>query len=595
MIDPARPSWMPMAPSHLAFVLTAAGLAVGLVAQLAGWVEAAALAWAAATAVALVPLAYTVVRGLFSRKAGVDFIALLAMGGALILQEYLAGAVIALMLTGGRALEDFAASRARRELSALVQRTPRIVHRCEGEAIVSAGIETVRPGDILLVKPGEVVPVDGIVVGSTAVLDEAALTGEADPVERKHGDQVRSGPTNAARTPFNLRATTTAEESTYAGIVRLVQQAQDSKAPLVRLADRYALFFLPLTLLVAAIAWMISGDPIRALAVLVVATPCPLILAAPIAIVAGISRAARRGIIVKGGGALETLARGKTLILDKTGTVTAGTPALTNIESFGGYSPDRLLELAASLDQVSPHVLAGPILKAAAERGLELQFPSGVVEEHGSGIRGRVDGLDIALGKSDWLLQGSAAPVALRRLHRRTILEGSSGAFISVDGVVEGALILEDPVRTDAPMTLRALRRAGFEQIVMLTGDHVDVAKAVGSVLGVDQVLAERSPAEKLEAVQAAQRVAVTVMVGDGINDAPALAAADVESPSAHAARPPPRRQPMSYWLWTGSIGWWKRSVLHGGPDRSRCRACSSVWVCRSPPWGLRPSAFYLQ
>jgi phosphoglycolate phosphatase-like HAD superfamily hydrolase len=257
-------------------------------------------------------------------------------------------------------------------------------------------------------------------------------------------------------------------------------------------------------------------------------TPCPLILAAPIAIVAGISRAARRGIIVKGGGALETLARGKTLILDKTGTVTAGAPALSNIESFGRYSPDRLLALAASLDQVSPHVLAGPILKAAGERKLELTFPSGVSEEHGSGIRGRVDGLDIVLGKSDWLLQGNAPPAALRRLHRRTLLEGSSGAFISVDGVVEGALILEDPVRTDAPLTLRALRRAGFEQIVMLTGDHEDVARAVGSVLGVNQVLAERSPAEKLEAVQAAQRLAVTVMVGDGINDAAALAAADV-------------------------------------------------------------------
>ena len=357
-----------MTPSRLAFVLTAAGLAAGLAAQLVGWAAAATLAWAATTALALVPLAYTVMRGLFRGKAGVDFIALLAMGGALILHEYLAGAVIALMLTGGRALEDFATSRARRELSALVQRTPRIVHRYEGEAIVSAGIETVRPGDILLVKPGEVVPVDGIVASSAAVLDEAALTGEADPVERRNGDKVRSGPTNAARTPFDLRATTTAEQSTYAGIVRLVQQAQDSKAPLVRLADRYALFFLPLTLLVAGIAWMISGDPVRALAVLVVATPCPLILAAPIAIVAGISRAAHRGIIVKGGGALETLARGKTLILDKTGTVTAGSPALTNIESFGKYSPDRLLELAASLDQVSPHVLAGPILKAAAKK-----------------------------------------------------------------------------------------------------------------------------------------------------------------------------------------------------------------------------------
>jgi heavy metal translocating P-type ATPase len=310
--------------------------------------------------------------------------------------------------------------------------------------------------------------------------------------------------------------------------VRLVQQAQASKAPLVRLADRYTVLFLPLTLLVALIGWVVSGDPVRALAVLVVATPCPLILAAPIAIVAGISRAARRGIIVKGGAALETLARGKTLFLDKTGTVTAGAPALSQIESFGRYPPDRLLELAASLDQVSPHVLAGPILKGAAERGLELQFPSAVSEEHGSGIRGKVDGVDVAVGKSEWLLHGNTPSPVLRRLRRRTLLEGSSGVFIAVNGAVEGALILEDPLRPDAPLTIRALRRAGFENIVMLTGDHEDVARAVGAVLGVNRVLAERSPAEKLEAVQVAQRAAVTVMVGDGINDAAALAAADV-------------------------------------------------------------------
>jgi heavy metal translocating P-type ATPase len=360
------------------------------------------------------------------------------------------------------------------------------------------------------------------------VLDEAALTGEADPVERKHGDRVRSGTTNAARSPFDLRATTTSSNSTYAGIVRLVQQAQESKAPLVRLADRYAILFLPLTIVVAVVAWLISGDPVRALAVLVVASPCPLILAAPIAIVAGISRAARRGIIVKGGAALETLARGNTLFLDRTGAVTAGAPALTEIESFGRYTPDQLLEFAASLDQVSPHVLAGPILKAAADRGLELRFPNAVSEEHGAGIRRRIDGLNVALGKSEWVLQGAIPSAALRRLHRRTLLEGSSGVFIAVDGVLEGALILEDPLRPDAPLTLRALRRAGFERIVMLTGDHEDVARAVGSVLGVTQVLAERSPAEKLEAVQVAQRAAVTIMVGDGINDAAALAAADV-------------------------------------------------------------------
>jgi heavy metal translocating P-type ATPase len=509
-------------------MLTAAGLAAGVIAHFAGKSEMANVVWAMTTAIALLPLLYTVVGGVLAGKVGVDVIAFLAMAGALLLHEYLAGAVIALMLTGGHALEEFAAARAQRELSALVQRTPRIVHRYEAGGIASVSIDAVHPGDLLLVKPGEVVPVDGIVVGSSAVLDEAALTGEAGPVERKHGDQVRSGTTNATGEPFDLRATTTSAESTYAGIVRLVQTAQASKAPLIRLADRYAVLFLPLAIAVAVIGWIVSGNPVRALAVLVVATPCPLILAAPIAIVAGISRAARRGIIVKGGAALETLARGKTLFLDKTGTVTAGTPSLTTIESFGQYTPDRLLELAASLDQVSPHVLAGPILKAAADRGLELRFPTAVSEEHGSGIRGRVDGLDVALGKSEWLLHGSTPSPALRRLHRRTLLEGSSGAFIAVNGAVEGALILEDPIRADAPLTLRALRRAGFENIVMLTGDHADVARAIGSVLGVNQVLAERSAAEKLEAIQATPGAGVTVMVGDGINDAAALAAADV-------------------------------------------------------------------
>jgi heavy metal translocating P-type ATPase len=380
----------------------------------------------------------------------------------------------------------------------------------------------------LLIKPGELVPVDGVLADPLAILDEAALTGEACAVQRKQGEQVRSGAVNAAGTPFRLRATARSEDSTYAGIVRLVRQAQESKAPLVRLADRYAILFLPLTLAVAGIAWLISGDPVRALAVLVVATPCPLILAAPVAIVAGISRAARRGIIVKGGGALETLGRGKTLVLDKTGTVTAGSPALTNVEPFGNQEPDELLRLAASLDQVSPHVLAGPILRATSERHLELSFPTDVNEEFGSGVRGKIDRREIAIGKSSWILKGKATPPGLRRLQRRLMLEGTSGVFIAIEGELAGALILEDPVRRDAPLTLRSLRRIGFQRIVLLTGDHADIAKVVGGILGADQVLAERSPADKVEAVRAEHAAAVTVMVGDGINDAPALAAADV-------------------------------------------------------------------
>lgn len=509
-------------------VLVACAIPSGLIAQGAGMPEAANALWAAATALTLLPLAFSVIRSLRRRALGVDMIALLAMLGALVLHEYLAGAVIALMLSGGRTLEDFAQSRAKRELSALLRRAPRFAHRYDGETFITANVEDVGRGDLLLIKPGELVPVDGVVADPVAILDEAALTGEAAAVQRKQGEQVRSGAVNAAGAPFRLQATARAEESTYAGIVRLVRQAQESKAPLVRLADRYAILFLPLTVAVAGAAWLLSGDPVRALAVLVVATPCPLILAAPVAIVAGISRAARRGIIVKGGGALETIARGKTLVLDKTGTVTAGSPALTNVETFGEQDPDELLRMAASLDQVSPHVLAGPILRAASERHLELSFPVDVNEEFGSGIRGRIDGREIAIGKSSWVLQGKAAPPGLRRLQRRLMLEGTSGVFIAVEGELAGALILEDPVRRDAPLTLRSLRRIGFQRIALLTGDHADIAKVVGGILGVDQVFAERSPADKVEAVRGEHAAAVTVMVGDGINDAPALAAADV-------------------------------------------------------------------
>jgi heavy metal translocating P-type ATPase len=505
-----------------------AGIAAGLAAWPMGARGVSDAAWAAATAAALIPLAVSVFRSVRRREFGVDVIALLAMAGALALHEYLAGAVIALMFSGGRALEDFAAARAKRELSALMGRAPRFAHRYEGELPRTIPVEEVVRGDLLLIKPGEIVPVDGVLVDSTAILDESALTGETEPVVRRHGEQTRSGALNNAGTPFHMRATAPAEDSTYSGVIRLVRQAQESKAPLVRLADRYAGFFLPLTLAVAGLAWLVSGDPVRALAVLVVATPCPLILAAPVAIVAGISRAARRGIIVKGGGALETLARGETLVLDKTGTVTAGNPTLSQVKTFGHHSQDELLRLAASLDQVSPHVLAGPILRAANSRGLKLSFPTEVTEDFGSGIRGNVDGHMVALGKSSWLLNGREAPSQLRRLQRRLMLEGASGVFVEVDGELAGAILLEDPIRRDAPLTIRGLRQVGFRRIVILTGDHADIARAVGSILGVDQVFSERSPAEKVETVAAEQRAAVTVMVGDGINDAPALAAADV-------------------------------------------------------------------
>jgi heavy metal translocating P-type ATPase len=518
-----------LGPGRRAVVLLAlavAGLAGGVWARLAGADQLGDRVLTLTVAAGLVPLAVSVARALVRREPGVDVIALLAMAGALALGEVLAGAVIAVMLASGRLLETYAGGRARRELRALLERAPRVVHRYQDGGLVSPPLEEVRPGDRLLVKPGEVVPVDGLVQGPSAVLDESALTGEAEPVERRGGDQVRSGVVNAG-SPFDLRATTTAATSTYAGILRLVEQAQASKAPFVRLADRYALAFVPLTLAVAGVAWLVSGEAVRALAVLVVATPCPLILAAPVAIVAGISRAARRGIVVKSGGALERLAAGRVLLFDKTGTLTAGTPEVAEVQTHAGDG-DELLGLAASLDQVSQHVLAGAIVRAAAERHLPLVFPAEVEEEPGRGMRGRVGDRCVAVGRATWATEGRPLPPWARRLRRRGALEGFSTVFVALDGVLAGALAVHDPIRPDTPRTLRELRRAGLRRIVLVTGDHPDVAETVGAAVGVDEVLAERSPAEKVEAARLERSGGPTIMVGDGINDAPALAAADV-------------------------------------------------------------------
>ncbi len=509
--------------------LTLAGLVIGLVATVAGNDTLAWWAWTVPAALVGVWLAISIIRDLLHHEAGVDVIAVLAIVGALLLGESLAAAVIAVMLATGDWLERYAAGRAHRELSALVSRAPRIVHRHEDGTIADRPIAAVEVGDRILVKPGEVVPVDGSVTGVTAVLDESALTGEARLATREPGDPVSSGTVNAGA-PFDLVAVATAEHSTYAGIVRLVEEAQSSKAPFVRLADRYALLFVPLALGLAGLAWILSGDPVRALSVLVVATPCPLLLAVPIAIVAGISRSARRGIIVKGGGALESLARARVLLFDKTGTLTAGRPHLADVVTAPGWSPDHVLGLAASLEQLSPHVLAASIVGGARERGAELVLPEGVVEVPGSGVSGRVGGRAVLAGTPDYASGGNGLPGWARDVRRRVSLEGATSVFVAVDGALVGALVLDDPIRPETPRVIRSLRRAGVRRTVMVTGDHYGVADMVAAAIGVDSVLAERTPADKVDAVtgERADADGILVMVGDGINDAPALAAADV-------------------------------------------------------------------
>lgn len=508
--------------------LTVIGLCLGLGLSWAGSGDLAAWCWAIPSVLVGVRLAWSIVRDLIRGEAGVDVIAILAIGGALALGETFAAAVIGVMLATGEALEQYAEGRATRELSALLGRAPQNVSRYVDGQLEVVPIAAVVPGERLLVRPGEVVPVDGLVRGSAAILDESALTGESRLVTREDGDAVSSGVVNAGG-PFDLQSIATADTSTYAGIVRLVEAASRAKAPFVRLADRYALLFVPLTLGIAGIAWLLSGDPDRALAVLVIATPCPLLLAAPIAIVSGISRAARRGIIVKGGGPLETLATARVVLFDKTGTLTAGRPRLVSVEGPGA-DPDAILRLAAALEQASPHVLAAAIVQAARKLGTALSLPTGVTETPGAGVSGQVDGHEVAVGSAAFAAGGEPLPGWARELRRRAILEGVTNVFIRVDGRVVGALVLDDPIRPESPRAVRTLRRAGFSRILMVTGDHHAVAELVGAAIGLDGVLAERAPTDKVDAVneERANAGGPLVMVGDGINDAPALAVADV-------------------------------------------------------------------
>jgi heavy metal translocating P-type ATPase len=429
------------------------------------------------------------------------------------------------MLASGRLLEARAEARARRDLGLLLQRAPRTARRVGGSGVVEVPVDAVVPGDRLMVGTGEVVPVDGRLLVA-ALLDEAALTGEPLPVERTAGDDVRSGVVNAGA-PFDLVATEVAAESTYAGLVRLVEQAQASSAPFVRAADRFAVLFVPLTLLLAGGSWLVAGDPVRAVAVLVVATPCPLLLAAPIAFISGLTRAARIGVVVKGGGALEQLAQGRVMLFDKTGTLTEGRPMVSDVVTGGAVEADELLRLAASLDQVSPHVLASAIVRAAAARGLALDLPRDVVEEHGYGLRGRVGDHEVRLGKATWIVTGPP-PAWVSQVRRRAHLDGSLVVFAAVDGAPSGAFLLEDRIRPDAPRMVRGLRDAGVQRVVLVTGDRADIAESVGRIVGVDTVLADCDPADKLDAIREEGDNGVTIMVGDGVNDAPALAAAGV-------------------------------------------------------------------
>ncbi|GAA1765848.1 heavy metal translocating P-type ATPase [Agromyces humatus] len=500
----------------LTIAIGLAGLVLALVGvgSAVGWIFSAyALAIAAWQAVGMV-------RDMLRGHWGLDILAITAIIATVAVGEYIAALLVVLMLTGGEALEDYANRRAKRELDALLARAPQLAHRIEGDDIVEISADQVRRGDVLLVRPSEILPVDGTLRSTETTVDESSITGESIPVEKRSGDAVLSGSVNG-QVAVEIVATATAADSQYQQIVALVAEATESKAPVVRLADRYAVPFTLFSLALAGAAWWVSGDPVRFAEVLVLATPCPLLIAAPVAFIGGMSRAARNGVIVKGGGVLEQLASAKTAVFDKTGTLTRGEPALVALRPARGFGGDELLAAVASAEQYSSHVLATSMIEAARDRDLPLAEAEWAREAATNGVQAKIGGREVVVGKFAFVKEH--APDA----SRTTIAPGELAVYVAIDGRYAGALLASDRLRENARATLSRLEELGVHQTMMLTGDAKATADHIAAELGITRVRADCLPADKVHEVSAITDRPV-IMVGDGVNDAPVLAAADV-------------------------------------------------------------------
>lgn len=503
--------------NYLLFALSLTSLILGFLTDLFGFINYQPAIWAAGGLVGLLPATKWIIDELKNKQMGSDILALLALLGTLLTQEMMAAAIISLMLATGRVLEFWAEGQAERQLHNLLSRMPRVAHLLNADgSLTTISADEIKVGDTLVIRSGEVVPVDGQLLTS-ATLDESALTGEPLPQSRVAHDFVLSGVLNAASN-FELRAMQTAELSTYAGIIRLVESAQARSAPGVRIANTWALRFVPIALILAIGSWIITGNISNAIAVLVAATPCPLILAVPIAVVAGMSNAAKNGAVIKGGAALEQLARAEVVLLDKTGTLTQGGPAISEIQTKSGVDHLRVLQLAASLDQYSSHVIAKAIVAGASEREITLVSAREVDEEHGSGISGIVDGKNVTVGQIN------------EDLPKWCTINTPLMVGIYEESELIGVLGLDDPIREEAKKMVDDLRISGVKRIIMVTGDRMETAQSVGNFLGIDEIHASLKPQQKMEIVLNEMKTSqgTVIAVGDGINDAPVLAAAHV-------------------------------------------------------------------
>ena len=503
-------------------IATIAVAIAGLVTLPFGWESERRIVLSAFCLIVAAVQAWQMVKELIGGRVGVDILAITAIVSTVAVGDYWASLVVVLMITGGEALEDYASARARREVTALLDRAPRTAHRVGADgAVADVPVDAVAVGDLLLLKPGEAAPVDATLEDDEGEFDESSLTGESMPVTHRRGSTVLSGSINGDSV-VRLRAARASKDSEYQRIVALVQAASNSKAPFVRLADRFAVPFTIVAFAIAGIAWAVAGDAQRFAEVLVVATPCPLLIAAPVAFIGGMSRSARHGVIVKSGGTLEQLARVRTVAFDKTGTLTFGHPVVDRVQPSPGVEADAVARDAAAAEQYSSHVLARAIVAAAPQGATVPAVPADqVVETTGEGVTATVDGRVVAVGKASWVA-GHSAPFTPDPLE-----PGETAVYVAAAGRPVGRIVLRDEVRPNAKSTIARLRELGVRHTLMLTGDAAATADHVAHELGISEVRAGLLPEGKVRAV-AAITDRPAMMIGDGVNDAPVLAAADV-------------------------------------------------------------------
>jgi heavy metal translocating P-type ATPase len=504
------------------FSMVLAAIIVGFILYLSSYHAIAYWIIAVASIITTLPLAMDMLSTLRDGRYGIDVLAITAIVSSVVLGQYWTAAIIAFMLTGGEALEDYAENRAKSELKNLLDNKPKIAHLIKGDETVDIKVSLIKIGDKLSILPGEIVPVDCEITEGDSSFDEASITGESLPVDKAAGEQVLSGSINIEGS-LVVKALRSVEDSQYEQIIKLVRSASSTESPFVRLADRYSVPFTVIAYVIAGSAWYISGHAIRFLEVIVVATPCPLLLAAPIALISGMSRAAKYGIIVKNGSALEKMAESRTIAFDKTGTLTNGVIKIEAVKTFGTSSTETVLSLAASIEKNSNHILGKAIVSYADLKNIKYKAAKQVKELAGHGLSGRVQGKQIYIGRLNLMEDNDISmPKGFKSEDIKT-----TASYVAVDGHLAAIISFGDEVRPEAKGMLKRLKNVGIKHILMVTGDNKITAQMIAKKLGISEVKADCLPADKMRAIEEIKERPV-VFVGDGVNDAPVLTLADV-------------------------------------------------------------------